>query len=354
MARVWNRPAWAASGLVAIGLLGAQVAAGADRPVVGIADPRFSTSYPAAALGQLAVDQVEIWVSPGDEAAPWAIPETIGVLVVFAGDHWYESHPASYAAAARRLVTYHPNIREIQVQNEPDLCLSWFGFWSTCLAPGTSRTRFSGAALDTYLDELAATHDALAGTGVKVLGFGFSPPWHHRDRGLFWWDPQHISDGIDSWYARRGGRTIVCVGPREANECVSVRVHGERYSHPIMDGFAYHPYAGWQDEETSLIHNSLEALELPGGTPGLWWTEFGMDTAGGTNGSACPWRGHETDQARLVDAVLRTARASPWVSGAFNFLLTDESDPMRFQTGLLRPDGSVKPAFSAFRAAAAS
>lgn len=303
-------------------------------------------------LARLGVDQVEISVSPGEETKPWAIPKTVGVLVVFTGDHWYESHPAAYAAAARRLIAHHPNVREIQVQNEPDLCSSAFGFWNMCLPPGTARRRFAGPAFDAYLYELAATHAALAGTGVKVLGFGFSPPWHHTDRGKAWWDASEIAAGIDSWYRKRGGQVVTCVGPREGRECVSVRLRGRRYQRPIMDGFAYHPYAGWEDEQTNLIHDELAAIDMPGGAPELWWTETGLDTVGSMYGCACPWRGSESDQARRVATVLQAAMASPWVAGVFNFLLVDESDPERFQTGLIRPDGTMKPAFDALRMAA--
>ena len=330
----------------------APVAADAARPVFGVSDPRFTSTFPAGTLAQLGIDQVGISVAPGDEQKAWAIPASMGVLVVFAGNHWYESHPAAYAAAARRLVKFHPNVREIQVSNEPDLCLPWLGFWSDCLPREVGNRRFAGAPLDRYLDELAATHDALAGTGVKVLGFGFSPPWHHSDHGLSFWDPSTIAAAIDSWYYRRGPLTMKGVGPREDGEWISVRIRGHRYPRPIMDGFAYHPYAGWDDATTAAIYSQLEALELPGGTPALWWTELGMDTAW-TSRRPCPWQGSEQEQAARVQAVLDGARNSPVVAGAFNFLLTDETDPNRFQSGLIRPDGTPKPAFYSFRASVA-
>ena len=46
--------------------------------------------------------------------------------------------------------------------------------------------------------------------------------------------------------------------------------------------------------------------------------------------------------------------SSPYVAGAFNFLLYDERDLSRWQTGLVRPDGSPKPAFGAFAQAASA
>jgi hypothetical protein len=51
---------------------------------------------------------------------------------------------------------------------------------------------------------------------------------------------------------------------------------------------------------------------------------------------------------------MQEARTSPHVAGAFNFLLYDERDLGRWQSGLVRPDGSPKPAFGAFARAVAS
>jgi hypothetical protein len=58
--------------------------------------------------------------------------------------------------------------------------------------------------------------------------------------------------------------------------------------------------------------------------------------------------GSEAEQAVCVQQVLQKARTSPHVAGPFNFLLCDERDRGRWQTGLVRPDGSPKPAFGAF------
>lgn len=54
--------------------------------------------------------------------------------------------------------------------------------------------------------------------------------------------------------------------------------------------------------------------------------------------------GTEAEQAERV----QQARTSPYVDGAFNFLLHDEWDLSRWQTGLVRPGGSPNPAFGAF------
>jgi len=52
------------------------------------------------------------------------------------------------------------------------------------------------------------------GTGVKVLGFGFSYRVDEK------WSPEDIAHAIRSWYNRRGGRTFAGVG-REEGEWIS-------------------------------------------------------------------------------------------------------------------------------------
>ena len=119
-----------------------------------------------------------------------------------------------------------------------------------------------------------------------------------------------------------------------------------------MDGFAYHAYAYWQPETTERIWN---ALGLP-----IWWTEAGMDTTGkaGEHGyfGEVLWlygaEGDELQQAERLAAVVAAAKADPHVAGVFNFLLHDEADLQRWQSGLLRPDGTPKPAFEVWKAVA--
>jgi hypothetical protein len=283
---------------------------------------------------------VGVWTSPEDHSF-WPIPQSRPVLVQLLGSPDWASRPAAYAAAALRLVRAHPNIRELQVWNEPDLC------WFPC-APNGDGFRFREGYVDQYLDLLAATRTALAGTGVKVLGFGFSYRVDEK------WSPEDIAHAIRSWYNRRGGRTFAGVG-REEGEWISVRFGGHAYPFPIMDGFAYHPYCGWESATTDRIYAALDQLQLPGGTPRLWWTESGFDTEsrhggyfGVSGGIARCSHGSEAEQAARVQQVMQEARTSRYVAGAFNFLLYDERDLSRWQTGLVRPDGSPKPAFGAF------
>src|ERR1051325_11501551 len=184
--------------LVAFAALALAGQALAARPLVGINDDRIRTSWKneAAALAELRVDQVGVWVRP-EGPWQWTIPAGVEVLATMVGGA-SDYDPAHYAAAARRFVLAHPNVRELQVWNESDLC------WVPC-APqpanvdGVSQNRFYGPWFDRYLDLLSATKLALLGTNVKVLGFGMSPRLNGK------WSPEAVAAGIARWRDRRGG-----------------------------------------------------------------------------------------------------------------------------------------------------
>ena len=244
---------------------------------------------------------------------------------------------AAYAQVARELVLAYPSIRALQVWNEPDLC--WFPCYGAERKP-----RFQGWFLHRYLDLLAATYDAVAGTGVAVLGFGMSPRIGSK------WSPEGLAREVVDWYGATG-RT-----------------------RPVMDGFAWHPYCNYRETTTNRIvaafdqawtprtkRYDLDARPLPQQSPSrglkIWWTETGLDTGrvAGDHGytgveggiTACA-HGSESLQARRVAAVARAARTSSFVAADFNFLLTDQANLAYWQTGFYRPDGTSKPALAAF------
>lgn len=329
--------------LCTLALALAAPAAAGDGVILGINDARLTASRPRE-MGELAPRQVGVWVAPEDVDKPWAVPPSIGVLVQLVGAQWWAERPGAYAAAARRLVLAHPNVREVQVWNEPDLC------WFPCAGKeadvdGVSRNRFYGPWLDRYLDLLSATSFALAGTGVKVLGFGMSPRLNAK------WAPEALAGAIANWRNERGGRRHHWrIGGRDPDG----RWHsgiwiGRAWDGPLMDGFAYHAYLYWQPASTERI---WQALGVP-----LWWTESGMDTIGtaGEHGyfGSVLWlygaEGDELQQAERLAEVVTAAKADPHVAGVFNFLLEDEADLKRWQSGLVRPDRTRKPAFEVWK-----
>jgi hypothetical protein len=334
-------------GLLVVGLVGLILAAPASAGndvVFGINDDRLTGWWPKEMV-ELAPRQVGIWVAPEDAENPWpAIPPGVGVLAQLVGAGSWPTHPGAYAAAARRLVLAHPNVREVQVWNEPDLC------WFPC-APretdfeGVTRNRFYGPWLDRYLDLLSATSLALAGTGVKVLGFGMSPRLNAK------WAPEALAGEIANWRNEKGGRRHHRrIGGRDPDGRWHSGVWiGKAWDGPLMDGFAYHAYLYWERATTERV---WQALGVP-----IWWTESGMDTVGvaGQHGyfGEVLWlygaEGDELQQAQRLAQVVKAAKADPHVAGAFNFLLEDEADLQHWQSGLLRPDLTRKPAFDIWK-----
>ena len=80
----------------------------------------------------------------------------------------------------------------------------------------------------------------------------------------------------------------------ERGEQISVRWIRRPYGRPIMDGFAYHPYCRWQPEYAGRVYRALKNLDLPGGTPQIWWTESGTTQTTSTHVPDCA-KGTESD-----------------------------------------------------------
>ena len=221
-----------------------------------------------------------------------------------------------FASFARGLVKANPQIRELQVWNEPTQTYFW---------PGQRRAR-------SYLPLLAKTYDQLRGSGVKVVAPGAYP-------GI----PQQLAfvQAVKNYYRGSGRRR------------------------PLFDIYASHPYWDWQ--KTNRVAQAMNqqwrgtAQAAPKRGLRFWWTETGLDAAGGPpagygragytgqQGPPDSHTGSVQQQAQRIGAVVQAAERNPYVSGVFNFLLTDEGDLSRWQSGLLTPTGERKPAYLAYQ-----
>jgi hypothetical protein len=82
----------------------------------------------------------------------------------------------------------------------------------------------------------------------------------------------------------------------------------------------------------------------------IWITEYGYQTNPPDDVFGVPF---ET-QAAYVHEAFAIARAHPRIDMLLWFLLRDEPDPARWQSGLIAATGERKPAFEAFRLALVS
>ena len=150
---------------------------------------------------------------------------------------------------------------------------------------------------------------------------------------------------------------------------------------PIFDTVGHNAYPQTSAESPSATHAKgpidegdidrlLAALKKAfGGTgqplPGehgvtVWYLEDGFQSIPG--GARGLYSGTETDkqpvseevQAEQLTAAVELAYCQPAVGGFFNFELRDDSSLSGWQSGLLRPDWSAKPAFVAYLQALAA
>ena len=158
---------------------------------------------------------------------------------------------------------------------------------------------------------------------------------------------------------------------------------------PLMDEFGFHPYPnsnsdplargyswpnagipnldrikqaiwdGFHDTAQPVFAEPAGSDPLPelGGSLGLELDEYGRQVRV-TSSKASLYKGRENvrtiseaRQASMYAAIVRQVACDPNVKGFFFFHLIDELDLDRFQSGLLRADGSKRPSYAAVKGA---
>jgi hypothetical protein len=126
-----------------------------------------------------------------------------------------------------------------------------------------------------------------------------------------------------------------------------------------FDAYAHHPYYGAPHESPTtrpperggVTLGNIDALvsELTRlyGRKRIWLTEYGYQTNPPDGVFGVSW----ARQAQYVRQSFAIARAHPRIDMLLWFLLRDEGDPARWQSGLISATGERKPSFETFRAA---
>jgi hypothetical protein len=129
-----------------------------------------------------------------------------------------------------------------------------------------------------------------------------------------------------------------------------------------FDAYAHHPYYGGPAETPAtrplgagaVTLGNLDVLEREltrlYGPKRIWITEYGYQTNPPDRVFGVSW----ARQAQYVSQAAALARRHPRVDLLLWFLLQDEEELGRWQSGLIAADGRRKPAFDAFRRAAAA
>lgn len=226
--------------------------------------------------------------------------------------------PAAFSRFAAAAVSRYPQdlLDAVEVWNEPNLVTSW-----SAPDPVAYGTLFAQVA--------AAVHRAQPGTRVLVGGLAAN---------------EERPGAIDA------ARFL-------AAACAAHRCAG-------ADGVAYHPYtfprsafddtappSAWQRMTAGTRTQPSLRTAMQGAGLGrlrLWLTEYGAPTVAGVPD---PAEVSEPQQAQIIASGVRAAAASPrLVGGLFVYTLLDHGGTGTSEDhyGLLRADGTQKPAFAAF------
>ena len=262
---------------------------------------------------------------------------------------------AQYAAFLQQLARTYPSVKDYVIGNEPNQPRFWqpqFGRGGVAVSPAA------------YYGLLARSYDALKAVdpSITVIGVGLSPrgndsPTARDNRSV---SPVRFIAGLGKAY-------------RQA-----------RRQRPIMDELAYHPYP---DRDTDSL---MKGYRWPNaGVPNLgrikqaFWDAFRgtrqptfregtgrgrmafrLDELGWQVGivpaARAAYHGresvrttNESTQSGIYNAAIRYLACDASVRSVLFFLLRDEPDLERWQAGVVRADGSLRPSFGSVKATVA-
>lgn len=221
----------------------------------------------------------------------------------------------AYCAYVASLLRRLPLVHDVAIWTEPNSTTFW--------RPGT------GAAA-AYEALLATCYDAIHAAQPQANVIATSAP--------------HARPG--DWYTALGR---------------AYRASGR--TQPIFDTIGHNAYPQSSSESPAAHHrHSIDEGDVArltavlkksfGTVPPIWYLEDGFQTAE----SSSLYSGSETDrnpvteeqQAAQLTKAVQLAYCEPGITGFFNFELRDDASLAGWQSGVLRPDWSAKPAFVAF------
>ncbi|MGE0066633.1 MAG: glycosyl hydrolase, partial [Solirubrobacterales bacterium] len=118
-----------------------------------------------------------------------------------------------------------------------------------------------------------------------------------------------------------------------------------------VDGFIVHPYGGTGSKTSSALgnHALVESARTLTNGP-IYVTEFGWPTALGQSATGDSLQWSETEQAANITNFIAWCKGTGYVAETIYFNYRDYGTNMWY--GVLRSDGSRKPAYTALREAA--
>ena len=263
---------------------------------------------------------------------------------------------AQFVAFLQLLAYEYPYVKDFIVGNEPNQPR----FWQPQFVNGKG---VSGAA---YERVLAAAYDGLKAVDpdIRVIGVGLSPRGNDMP----------------------GARSNISTSPVRFIRDLGAAYRASGRRKPLMDAFGFHSYPRYDRDPlgrgypwpnagvTNLdrikqavwdaFHDTVQptfaengAVSDPAGRPPLrfvldevgWQAEIPSASRGAYTGRETVKPAAETAQARIYGDIVDLVACDPAVESLLFFHLIDEHDLDRFQSGLVRADGTQKPSYLAVK-----
>lgn len=256
--------------------------------------------------------------------------------------------PSLFASYVGVLASIYPQVKQFVIGNEPNQP----AFWRPQFDPAGSNA--SAAAFGPYL---AAAYDTLKSVDpeIDVVGVGLSPRGNDRPgaRNNVSTSPVRFLRALGAWY-RKSGRT------RPLMDAFSFHPYPNEATDPLERGYAW-PNAGFVnlDRIKQALWDAFHGTGQPTTVDGLrlHLDEVGwqVDTSGrpGYHGLENVPVTDELTQASIYGRLIRQAACDPDVAEVSFFGFRDDGLRTGFQAGLIRADGTARPAVAAVRAAIA-
>ncbi len=304
--------------------------------------------------GEVAPDAAERTVLGNVAAAAELAGVRVYVSVFHAGSRTTPLLPqerAQFAAYTGSIARAYPSFRDLIVGNEPNLNRFWLPQYA---ADG------SGASAPAYLALLAETYDAVKAVSpqVRVIGGALAPR------------------GVD-----RPGTGRDTISPTRFLRELGAAYRASGRTSPVMDVFAFHPYADNSSRSpelppsdpdhlglvdypklVALLAEAFDGTAQTGSTLPILYDEFGVEAmipaekaslySGTEPATTRPVA--EAIQAAYYRRALELAFCQPNVTGMLLFHSHDETALSAWQSGLYYADGTPKTSLSLVREALAA
>jgi hypothetical protein len=228
---------------------------------------------------------------------------------------------SDYAMFAKTAATHFgaAGVHTYEVWNEPNISAFWM--------PGPDPARY------TQLLKLAYTSIKQADPTATVISAGLSPYGSYGQA-----DAQHMNpvSFLEKMYANGAAGSMDAVG-------------WHPYNYPY--GIGYYAWSAWsQMSETSPSARSLMTANGDGAKQ-IWATEWGAPTGSTSNSMT------QAAQAQLVTDAYTKLKGWSWAGPAFLYSYRDNGTNLsniEDNFGIIHNDWSLKPAYTAYQAAAAA